>query len=62
MMLRYRIATNPMGRYLVLAAPLSVVPMQETYSTRAEAQDTADWLNRLRDKELQGQGGGLRAA
>jgi hypothetical protein len=33
---------------VVLAVALSVVPVDDTYATRAEAQDTAAWLNRLR--------------
>jgi len=52
-MLRYRIAPDPRGRYVVLAAWLSLAAVNETYSTRAEAEDTANWLNRLRAKELQ---------
>ena len=54
-MLRYRVAPNPTGRYIVLASSTSYVPIDETYTTRAEAQDTADWLNRLRQREWQGQ-------
>jgi hypothetical protein len=54
-MLRYRIAPNPTGRYIVLAASTSWVSIDETYATRIEAQDTADWLNRLRETEWQGQ-------
>ena len=46
-MLRYRITRDPRGRYVVLAAASSVVSIHETYATRAEAQDTAAWLNRL---------------
>ena len=46
-MLRYRIAPTPTGRYVVIAASTSSVPMADTFATRAEAQDTADWLNRL---------------
>lgn len=46
-MLRYRIARNPNGRHFVLPALASVVPFDETFATRAAAQDTADWLNRL---------------
>ena len=53
-MLRYRIAPNPTGRYVVLAASTSYVPISETYGTRAEAKDTADWLNRLRERECHG--------
>ena len=53
-MLRYRIAPNPTGRYVVLAASTSYVPIDETYATRAEAKDTADWLNRLRERECHG--------
>ena len=54
-MLRYRIAPNPTGRYIVLAASTSYVSIHETYTTRVEAQDTADWLNQLRHREWQGQ-------
>lgn len=46
-MLRYRITRDPQGRYVVLATVVSVVSIAETYATRAEAQDTAAWLNRL---------------
>ena len=46
-MLRYRITRDPQGRYIVLAAAPSVISIHETYATRAEAQDTAAWLNRL---------------
>jgi hypothetical protein len=52
-MLRYRIAPTPTGRYIVLAASTSYVPISQTYGTRAEARDTADWLNRLRDSDGQ---------
>ncbi len=52
-MLRYRIVCDPNGHYLVLAAPSFVVGVAETYGTRAEAQDTADWLNHLKDKRPQ---------
>ncbi len=54
-MLRYRIAPNPIGRYVVVAASTCYVSINETYATRAEAQDTADWLNRLREMEWHGQ-------
>ena len=43
--MRYRIAQNPAGRYIVLPAALSVVPIDETYATREEAKEEADWLN-----------------
>ena len=46
-MLRYRVTLDPRGRYVVLAAAPSVVSIDQTYATRAEAQDTAAWLNRL---------------
>lgn len=52
-MLRYRIAPDPAGHYVVIAASSWAIPVSETYSTRAEAQDTADWLNRLRDNKWQ---------
>jgi len=54
-MLRYRIAPQPTGRYMVIAASTCSVSIDETYATRAEAQDTADWLNRLRQNEWQGE-------
>jgi len=47
-MLRYRITRYTDGRYLVLPAPLSIIPISETYATRAAARDMADWLNGLR--------------
>lgn len=50
-MLRYRIAPDPAGHYVVIAASCWAMPVSETYSTRAEAQDTADWLNRLRERQ-----------
>ena len=53
-MLRYRITRDPRGRYVVLAAASSVVSIDETYATRAEARDTADWLNRLQEADRQG--------
>ena len=56
-MLRYRIAPNPRGRYTVIAASTCSVSIDETYATRAEAQDTADWLNQLQDHEWQHQAG-----
>ena len=52
-MLRYRIAPQPTGRYMAIAASTCSVSIDETYATRAEAQDTADWLNRLRQAEWQ---------
>ena len=54
-MLRYRIAPNPAGRYLVIAASTCSISLDDTYATRAEAQDTANWLNHLRQQEWQGQ-------
>lgn len=54
-MLRYRIAPNPIGRYVVLSASTAYVSIEETYTTRAEAQDTADWLNRLQQNEWHSQ-------
>ena len=58
-MLRYRIIRNPKGHYVVLAASLLVVPIAETYATRAEAQDTADWLNRLGANEFESTSSGV---
>jgi len=52
-MLRYRIAPDPAGHYVVIAASCWAMPISETYSSRADAQDTADWLNRLRDSQWQ---------
>jgi hypothetical protein len=54
-MLRYRIAPSPAGRYLVVASSTCSVSLDESYATRAEAQDTADWLNQLRQHEWQGE-------
>ena len=53
-MLRYRIARHENGRYLVLPALVSVVPISETYATRAAARDMADWLNGMQHDELHG--------
>ena len=44
-MLRYRITPSPTGRYMVVSAATSLIPVNESYSTRGEAQNTADWLN-----------------
>jgi uncharacterized protein YegP (UPF0339 family) len=46
-MLRYRITRDENGRYFVLRAFLGVIPISETYATRAAAQETADWLNKV---------------
>ncbi len=51
-MLRYRIARHPDGRYMVLAAPLSIFPIDQTYATRAQAQDAVDWINSQRENDL----------
>jgi len=51
-MLRYRIARQPDGRYMVLAAPLAVFPIDQTYATRAQAQDAVDWINGQHEKDL----------
>jgi hypothetical protein len=48
-MLRYRITVDPRGRYISLPATTSVAAINETFATRAEAQNTAAWLNRLRE-------------
>ena len=47
--MRYRIAKAPDGHYVVLPAPLSVVPISETYATREAAQSEADHANALRE-------------
>jgi hypothetical protein len=49
-MLRYRIARNPKGRYVVVATPMMMVPNGETYAARDEAQHTADRLNQLQSQ------------
>jgi len=54
-MLRYRVAPQPTGRYMVIAASTCSISIDETYATRTEAQDTADWLNRLRQADWQGE-------
>ena len=53
-MFRYRVIRQASGRYLVLPALLSLVPIEETYATRSAAQQTADWLNGLRHGQPQG--------
>ena len=50
-MLRYRITRSPNGRYMVVSAATSLVPVKESFSTRGEAQNTADWLNCLGEKD-----------
>lgn len=52
--MRYRIAQTPDGRYVVLPAPLCVVPIRETYPSREVAQGEADWMNRLSMAPAQG--------
>ena len=50
-MLRYRIAKDPRGRYFVLPVIEGIVPLEETYSNRAAAQQTAEWCNRVRGRQ-----------
>jgi hypothetical protein len=47
-MLRYRIERDENGRYFVLPAVAWIVSLEETYATRAAAQETAKWFNRRR--------------
>ena len=61
-MLRYRIARGADGHYLVLPALISLLPISETYATRADAQETANWLNRLRGDELPAERGHVPGA
>jgi hypothetical protein len=44
-MLRYRVAKDPAGHYFVLPALVGVVSLDETYSNRTAARQTADWYN-----------------
>ena len=60
-MLRYRISVDPTGRYVSLPATTSVVPIEETFASRAEAQDTAASLNRLREHAQGADAGSLCA-
>jgi len=61
-MLRYRIAKDPKGRFFVLPALIGIVPLEETYRARSAAQETADWLNGLKQGPgSRGQGPGVRA-
>ena len=46
-MLRYRIIRDATGKHFVISALAWLVPIEETYASRAIAQETADWLNRL---------------
>jgi len=50
-MLRYRIAKDPNGRYFVLPALVGVVSLDETYSNRTAARQTADWCNNVFRRE-----------
>ena len=56
-MLRYRIIRNEAGEHFVISALAWLVPIEETYATRAAAKDTADWLNRLARDELEASAG-----
>jgi len=42
--MRYRIAVNPAGRYVVLPVGFGANP-DDSYATRAVAQQECDWLN-----------------
>ena len=56
-MLRYRIIRNESGEHFVISALVGLVPIEETYATRAAAQETADWLNRLLRNEMEANDG-----
>ena len=46
-MFRYRIVKNPKGHHFVLPVSAEIVPLEETYTDRKAAQETANWLNSL---------------
>jgi len=52
-MLRYRIIRRENGQHVVLPVALSVTSVEQTYASRSIAQETADWLNRLQERERQ---------
>ena len=45
-MLRYQVIADPKGHYLVLPDWVEVIPISESYTTRAQTQHVADRLNR----------------
>jgi hypothetical protein len=49
-MSRYRIAKDPQGRYFVLPALVGLVPLEETYTDRLAAKQTADWCNAVSER------------
>ena len=61
-MLRYRIIRNETGEFFVISALAWLVPIEETYATRAIAQETADWLNRLARDEAEATAGASLSA
>ena len=51
-MIRYRIDRDLLGQHIVLPALPGLVPIDETYATRAKAQDMAGWLNQCQERDV----------
>ena len=51
-MIRYRIDRDLQGHHIVLPALPGLVPFDETYATRAKAQDMAGWLNQCQQHDV----------
>ena len=51
-MIRYRIDRDIRGQHIVLPALPGLVPIDETYATRAKSQDMAGWLNRCQQDDV----------
>ena len=56
-MLRYRIIRDEAGEHFVISALAWLVPIEETYATRAIAQEAADWFNHLARDEVEARAG-----
>ena len=50
-MIRYRIDRDLKGQHIVLPALAGLVPIDETYATRAKALDMAGWLDRCQQDD-----------
>ena len=56
-MLRYRIVRDETGEHFVISALAWLVPIEETYATRAIAQEAADWFNHLAGDDVEAHAG-----
>ena len=55
-MLRYRVAMDEDGQFLVLPAWDGIVPIDQTYETRDDARQAIQRLKRLNQEEIHGIG------